>query len=89
MYFAANDGIHGSELWRSDGTAAGTFMVKDVQPGAAASNPYEITAANGNIYFSATTLAYGQEPWVSNGTASGTHLLRISIPFYLVMQHNL
>ena len=31
-YFAANDGIHGEELWRSDGTVSGTYMVKDVNP---------------------------------------------------------
>ena len=75
MYFAADDGIHGKELWRSDGTASGTFMVKDVEPGAESSNPYEITKANGKLYFSATTLAYGVEPWVSDGTESGTQML--------------
>ena len=75
MYFAADDGIHGNELWRSDGTDAGTFMVKDIEPGTASSNPYNITAANGKIYFSATTSTYGEEPWVSDGTQSGTQLL--------------
>ena len=31
LYFAADDGIHGWEPWRSDGTVAGTYMVKDVR----------------------------------------------------------
>jgi ELWxxDGT repeat protein len=35
VFFAANDGLHGYELWRSDGTAAGTQMVLDINPGPA------------------------------------------------------
>ena len=75
MYFSADDGIHGNELWRSNGTPAGTFMVKDIEPGTASSSPIEITEANGKLYFSAITSTYGREPWVSDGTASGTQKL--------------
>jgi ELWxxDGT repeat protein len=38
-FFAANDGLHGAELWVSDGTAGGTRLVKDIRPGAGSSSP--------------------------------------------------
>lgn len=74
-YFTASDGLHGSELWRSDGTDAGSYMVKDVEPGSGTSFITNITVANGEIYFTATTSANGPEPWVSDGTDTGTHIL--------------
>ena len=74
-YFAADDGKHGIELWRSDGTDTGTYMVKDINPGEASSGIYEIIAANGKLFFSATTAGNGQELWISDGTAKGTQQL--------------
>ncbi|MBV9964021.1 MAG: T9SS type A sorting domain-containing protein [Parafilimonas sp.] len=74
-YFTANDGVHGTELWRSDGTTAGTYMVKDIKPGAGSSSITNITAANGKIYFTADTSLQAYNPWISDGTSAGTHVL--------------
>ncbi len=74
-YFVANDFTHGNELWRSDGTAAGTYMVIDLEPGTASPIIYDITAVNGKIYFSGYASAYGPGVFISDGTQSGTQLL--------------
>jgi len=39
LHFTANDGIHGRELWQSDGTESGTFQIKDICPGYCGSTP--------------------------------------------------
>ena len=75
IYFAANDAIHGFELWRSDGTNAGTYMLKDILPGSESSSPSDITAVNDKIYFTAYTYDYGYQLGVSDGTENGTELL--------------
>lgn len=55
IFFPANDGAHGIELWKSDGTDGGTFMVKDINPLADSSNPVlNFFLANGKVLFNAT-----------------------------------
>ena len=39
LYFRADDGINGRELWKSDGTVSGTVMVKDIYSGSDGSSP--------------------------------------------------
>jgi MYXO-CTERM domain-containing protein len=76
LFFMANDGVHGIELWKSDGTAAGTVLVKDINPGAANSNVSNLTAAGSLVYFTATDATLDLELWVSDGTAAGTTVLK-------------
>src|SRR5262245_55378374 len=53
-FFLADDGLHGQELWMTDGTTAGTGLLKDVNPGAAGSDIRSMTDVNGTLYFVAS-----------------------------------
>src|SRR5262249_9309188 len=50
LLFAADDDVHGRELWRSDGTDAGTFLLKDVDPEPLSSHPDRITESGAGVY---------------------------------------
>ncbi len=75
ILFAANDGTSGTELWVSDGSASGTALLKEINPGTAGSSPQLLTPLIGKVIFRATEPATGTELWVSDGTAAGTQLL--------------
>jgi ELWxxDGT repeat protein len=79
ILFTANDGVHGSELWLSDGTDDGTYLLKDISAGPAGSFPLGFTALNGAVYFSATG-PEGLELWRTDGTAAGTTLVKDIYP---------
>ncbi len=82
-YFVADDGIHGRELWRSDGTDSGTYIVKDVNPGSGAGVlPQEsnhgdtaMVVANGRLYFAGDDAVHGFELWSTDGTEAGTQIV--------------
>jgi ELWxxDGT repeat protein len=76
LFFAANDGGGtGIELYKSDGTAAGTTRVKDIRVGANSSSPTMLTAVGDTLYFVATDATSGTELWKSDGTEAGTVLV--------------
>lgn len=77
LYFQAAMRGLGTELWKTDGTAAGTQLVKDIVPGLdTGSYPTNLTNFNGTLYFTATDPATSQqELWKSDGTAAGTVLV--------------
>ena len=72
----AHDGANGQELWKSDGTAGGTAMVKDIRPGSGSSSPQHLTEVGGVLYFVANDGANGYELWKSDGTAGGTAMVK-------------
>ncbi len=75
LYFGANDGTIGSELWRTDGTKAGTKLVEDINP-AAGSSPFRLAAFKHRVYFSADDGTHGRELWRTDGSAQGTKLFK-------------
>lgn len=80
LIFSADDGVNGSEPWISDGTPAGTKMIKNIYAGSGGSLPSRFTVFNGKVYFSANdgygTGQHGTELWVTDGTESGTKMLK-------------
>ncbi|MCS3533112.1 T9SS type A sorting domain-containing protein [Chryseobacterium sp. JUb7] len=78
LIFAANDGTYGKEIWKSDGTIAGTSLLKDIAPntGSSISNDFKIlTLDNGKFYFIANT-GTSYNLFESDGTTAGTNPLR-------------
>lgn len=77
LYFIADDGVHGEEIWRTDGTAAGTRLVRDIRQGSASSDPVigDGSTIGGVTYFSADLPATGREIWRTDGTRTGTRLV--------------
>ena len=66
-YFRGNDGVHGDELWISDGTESGTRMIADLNP-FGDSLPSNITEFDGEVYFTAKDGGtYGYELWRTDG----------------------
>jgi ELWxxDGT repeat protein len=75
LYFRGRDAM-GEELWRSDGTAAGTFRVKDIRTGSDDSRPAGLTNVGGVLFFTADDGISGRELWKSDGTPAGTVMVK-------------
>jgi ELWxxDGT repeat protein len=76
-YFTAGDNSTGAEVWRSDGTPAGTFLLKDIRPGAETSRPLNFVVNSLNqLIFSASDGTNGEELWKSDGTIANTSMIK-------------
>jgi ELWxxDGT repeat protein len=72
LFFSAFDFTHGMELWKSDGTVAGTVLVRDIVPGDTSSTPSSLAAFDGALYF---RLWSDGSIWKSDGSEAGTVLV--------------
>ena len=91
IFFTADNGNNGIELWKTNGFGLGTTMVKDINSGFNNSNPTELTLVDNVLYFTAydsTTAA--TELFQSDGTNMGTIILNsaISNPEWLTAVEN-
>src|SRR5262249_31939560 len=59
LFFSADDGTSGRELWASDGTPAGTYLVKDIPPGPRSPNPTAPVSVGGALSLAASARVYG------------------------------
>jgi ELWxxDGT repeat protein len=81
VYFAGTDGVTGVELWATNGTAAGTFLVADIYTGTSSpgqpngSGPSYLTVYGDLVVFAATEHEFGTELYASDGTAAGTAMV--------------
>lgn len=76
LLFAADDGnAVGNELFVSNGTAAGTQVLKDIVTGSGSSNPSNLVVFGNKVVFIAFDTAAGYELFITDGTSAGTNLI--------------
>lgn len=80
FYFIGNTSEAGQELWRTDGTEAGTVLLKDINPGSNGSQPSDFAFYQGMVYFGASG-EEGFQLWRTDGTTEGTTQVTSIVPF--------
>lgn len=75
LWLSAGQGLDGPELWKSDGTVAGTILVADLQPGSFGSNPKLLGATSQRLWLSASTQALGRELYAVESALTGAQLI--------------
>jgi len=76
MIFGASNGSTGTELWKTDGTAAGTVLIKDIRPGSSSSSISNMRLMGSFVYFTANDGTNGGALWRTDGTTAGTTMVK-------------
>jgi len=84
LYFGQYDAANGNELWRTDGTTAGTFLLKDIKPGSGGSFPWGFCKIGNEVFFNATEITFERKLWKTDGTTAGTVQVPVAEPFFIV-----
>ncbi len=80
LYFVATEARTGNELWKTDGTDAGTSLVKDINAGTGNSVISNLVVFKNRLYFVADDGVHGPQFWMSDGTAEGTTIVTNNLP---------
>ena len=89
LYFTAWEPEHGRELWKSDGTAEGTVLVKDITDDTGTAQSFErsgemsfreLLPIGGKLLFTTWSPESGVELWATDGTSEGTAVVRDIVP---------
>ncbi|MBI5852928.1 MAG: hypothetical protein HZB39_18110 [Planctomycetes bacterium] len=75
VFFSADDGVHGRELFRSNGMPATTGLFADLRTGPEGSDPRDLVQVGLRLFFTADDGVHGRELWISDGTPAGTRML--------------
>ncbi len=76
VLFAGNSPLDGNEMWRTDGTVAGTYPLTNLTPSTNTVTPTNLTRVGNRAFFSANDGISGTELYVTDGTIAGTQLVR-------------
>ena len=80
VLFAATSKAAGTELWKSDGTAPGTTLVRDIDTANGSAGISPLVGVGDSIYFSADDIEHGRELWKSDKTTGDTMMVRDIVP---------
>lgn len=83
MYFTGYDATNGAELWKTDGTTAGTSIVKDINVGSGNGYPNAFCKIGSDVFFSATTDGISRKLWKTDGSEAGTVQVAVPEPFFI------
>jgi ELWxxDGT repeat protein len=76
-YFIIDDGLHGEQLWTSDGTVDGTRLLHEFTASVSSQFSNTVFVAGGRVYFIIDDGVHGKELWASDGTVGGTRVADI------------
>ena len=79
LFFVVDDPEYGKEIWVSNGTAAGTYMVDNINP-SGGSDPQYLVYYGGELFFSADDGTHGRELWKASGGQGEAELVKDILP---------